>query len=68
MDGGVEHDLGVHAMGNKLVLKNLLLPDGVVSPGDDVLIEDIMQFTVKSTAGFMGRIPTNLRMTDPIYR
>ena len=41
-------DFSKYAPGTKLVLKNLLLPEGVVSPGDDVLIEDIMQFTVTS--------------------
>jgi FtsP/CotA-like multicopper oxidase with cupredoxin domain len=39
----------------------------VVSPGDDVLIEDIMQFTVTGATGWArSKIPTNLRPTNPI--
>jgi spore coat protein A len=60
-------DFSKYAPGTKVVLKNLLLPGGVVSPGDDVLIEDIMQFTVASTTGWASsKIPTNLRPTNPI--
>jgi len=59
-------DFSKYAPGTKLVLKNLLLPEGVVSPGDDVMIDDIMQFTVKSTTGFLGKIPADLRPDGPI--
>ena len=59
-------DFSKYAPGTTVVLKNLLLPAGVVSPGDDVLIDDIMQFTVKSTAGFLGKIPADLRQDGPI--
>jgi spore coat protein A len=60
-------DFSKYAPGTKLVLKNLLLPEGVVSPGDDVLIEDIMQFTVTSATGWArNKIPAVLRPNDPI--
>jgi spore coat protein A, manganese oxidase len=60
-------DFSKYAPGTKLILKNLPLPDGVVSPGDDVLIEDIMQFTVTSGFGWPRKlIPANLRPTNPI--
>jgi spore coat protein A, manganese oxidase len=60
-------DFSLYAPGTKLVLKNLLLPEGVVSPGDDVLIEDIMQFTVTSKTGWSRKlIPAVLRRNDPI--
>jgi spore coat protein A, manganese oxidase len=46
--------------GRKLVLRNVELPEGVESPAD-VEIPEIMQFTVGSTAGFTGPVPTTLR-------
>lgn len=59
-------DFSRYAPGTKLVLENVDLPAGVVSPADPPITQ-IMQFTVTSARGWAPKwIPAVLRRKDPI--
>jgi len=59
-------DFSKYAPGTKLVLENVDLPDGVVSPADPPITQ-IMQFTVTSGFGWPRKlIPAVLRPNNPI--
>jgi spore coat protein A, manganese oxidase len=59
-------DFSNYAPGTKLVLQNLPLPSGVENPAD-ILLPEIMQFTVTSATGWArSKIPAVLRPNDPI--
>lgn len=59
-------DFSKYAPGTKLVLENLDLPEGVVSPADPPITQ-IMQFTVTPATGWpLQRIPAVLRPNNPI--
>jgi len=59
-------DFSRYAPGTKLVLENIDLPDGVVSPADPPITQ-IMQFTVTSGFGWPRKlIPAVLRPNNPI--
>ena len=59
-------DFSQYAPGTKLILENIDLPTGVVSPADPPITQ-IMQFTVTSATGWpLQRIPAALRPNNPI--
>jgi spore coat protein A, manganese oxidase len=58
-------DFGGLAAGAKVRMKNLALPDYIVSPAE-VEITEIMEFRINRQRGHSQGPPTNLRPSDPV--